>query len=777
MIFQNAIWQEMGINKAEIVKYSKVFGTEPMMTQLLLERGFKDSEAVKQFLDPTMDQLFDPFLLLDMDLAVSRIHRAISQKEKIWLYGDYDVDGITSISILYKFFEWIDVPVDYYIPDRHDEGYGISLAGIDTIHQAGGQLLISVDCGITAVEEVEYAKQLGLDMVITDHHECQEVIPEAIAVVNPKRGRYPFPMLAGCGVAFKLTQALSGQHFKAFYKEVIDILALGTVADIVPLVSENRVFTRLGLEKMMDSSNAGIRALITEANLKGKEVNAGHIGFVIAPRINASGRIGNPKIAVEMLITKDQSEADRIAKQLSELNLSRQSREREIMDEALAYIEQHINLDIEKVLLVVGKDWHTGIIGIVASKLSERYSRPTVILNVEEGMAKGSARSVDGISIFEILGQYKHLYSKFGGHEQAAGLSLSAENVPLLKQALIEYSRLHLPDYKLQASKHVSGYLKPQMVTHKLLDEIEKLKPFGLKNPKPQFVFQNLQIEDYKLIGKQKNHIKLMVNDGIRMYDALAFNQSEMASYIRKNDSIHLLLYLEKNNFMGVETIQFMIRDYIKEKLPFKAAIERYAHEAVSQFLIQEESIPEDFKFTSTDDFDIMFSAPSSEWILVYSYEGLVKIKDYIMKKNIYNYTLHFNEINQQEVREGYRNIMMMPLGKAFETIPSGYILDEVMNQKYLAAQVPDRNDLAYFYKKVIDVKTVDLVSLSQSINMSIAKCLLCFELLKQMKLMNYYQRGSQFTLELLPKPKQKMDVESITLFKHLMVHWRQFNK
>ncbi len=400
MIFQNSIWHSNSIEDAHIKQYSTLFNTEPLITKLLLDRGFTTAEQVNSFFNPTINNLHNPFLFKDMALAVDRINQAIENHEKIWIYGDYDVDGITSITVMCRFFKHIGVEVAYYIPDRHDEGYGISHKGINLIHEAEGKLIITVDSGITAVTEVELAKSLGIDVIITDHHECQEVLPDAYAIINPKIEGYPFEMLCGCGVALKLVQALLGEGFESFLPYIVDIAALGTIADIVPLVDENRIITKLGLEQMKKSHIPGIRALIKEANLQGKEINAGHIGFIIAPRINASGRIGDPKIAVDMLLTENEQRAQEIARDLSELNSDRQAQERIILEEALKYIETDIDLEREKVLLVLGKSWHTGIIGIVASKLCDRYSRPVVILNVEDGIAKGSARSVEGISIF-----------------------------------------------------------------------------------------------------------------------------------------------------------------------------------------------------------------------------------------------------------------------------------------------------------------------------------------------------------------------------------------
>ncbi|MCD4711942.1 MAG: single-stranded-DNA-specific exonuclease RecJ [Clostridiales bacterium] len=762
MIFQNAIWQYPKIDDNKIKGVMKVYNCSEIVAQLLIERKLDTKEKVDRFLNPTLEDLHDPFLLSDMPLAFERIKLAIERKESIWIYGDYDVDGITSIVILSKYFEYVGHPANFYIPNRQDEGYGISEQGLEWIKSEGGELVITVDCGITAVEQARFASEIGLDLIITDHHECQDVLPDAVAVVNPKRGGYPFDMLAGCGVALKLTQAMLGEAFYSFYPNVIDIAALGTVADIVPLVDENRIITRIGLEYMMHTSNPGIQALISEANLTGKEITSGHIGFVIAPRINASGRIGNPSISVEMLLEDDYFKALEIAKKLSELNSERQAQEREIMEEAENYIQNSIDLDQARILLVIGENWHTGIIGIVASKLSERYSRPTVVLNIDGDSAKGSARSIEGISIYEVLFSFKHLFDKFGGHEQAAGLSLSLENVEILKHSLLEYGIQNIPKYKLVASRRVNGILKPHMVTHQLVDEIESLKPFGVGNPKPQFVFENLKIDDYRLIGKGQNHLKMVVNDGVRVYDALAFNKAESISALRKTDRIHLLLNLEKNNFMGVETIQLLVQDLIKDKMPIKEHLEAKVQNAIYEFYKINQTVSIDSKFTSVDTFDIMFHGACDWPLLVYSLEGLIEFKDYVMRSNITNYTIHFNHLVERERREGYLDVIFMPVEFGGE---SAFYID---GGRSISSFIPNREDLVYFYKQSAGFKQTTLLVLADKLRMTQCKILFCLDLLNQMNLLNYEIFNSSLQLNFLPKPKNKMDLEQVPLFQSL---------
>lgn len=765
MIFQNSIWRSIDIEEDHIKQYSKIFNTEPLITKLLLDRGMTTVEQVNTFFSPKLEDLHDPFLLKDMDIAVDRIKQAINAKEKIWIYGDYDVDGITSITVMCRYFKYIGMDVSYYIPDRHDEGYGISRKGIELIHETKGSLIITVDSGITAVDEVTYAKTFGIDVIVTDHHECQEALPEALAIINPKIKGYPFDMLCGCGVALKLIQALMGDSFTEFVPAVMDIVALGTIADIVPLRDENRIFTKLGLKQMKSSQIPGIRALIKEANLQGKEINAGHIGFIVAPRINASGRIGDPKIAVEMLLTDDIHKAESIAKNLSELNAERQSRERVILDEALQFIKTDIDLEREKILLVVGKAWHTGIIGIVASKLCDRFSRPVVILNIEEGIAKGSARSVEGISIFDVLSQFKGLYEKFGGHEQAAGLTLKAEHVPLLKQGLLEYSESNISFEMLTRKRKADGILRPQMVNHKLIEEIDALKPFGLSNPKPQFTFENLVLEDFKCIGKEQTHLKMIVNDGVRVYDALSFNNAHLSRYLRKQDKLHLLLNLEINHFMGVETIQFMVKDVVKAHMPMSDLLELKMMKAVSNFIEAGTPKKDIYKFTSESDFDIICLAPENRTLFVYSVEGMIRLKDYFFGRNFYEYALHFNEIDPKECVEGHIDIVFMPYESTMDQIPAAIVLEENWN---LSIHIPSRNDLMHFYKNIGSLAQFELKKKAHQLNLSMPKCLICLDLLMDMNLIQYSEKSGQISLSVLSKPKERIDLEALPLYKKI---------
>lgn len=769
MIFQNAIWSYK-LDEAKTQEMSKGLNKEPLIAKLLVDRGVTTEEQAHAFLNPKIEDLKDPFLLVDMDKAVNRIEQAIKMNESIWVYGDYDVDGITSIAILCKYFTHCGLKPSFYIPDRQDEGYGINNQGLEYIKAAGGHLVITVDCGITAIEQAEYAKSIGLDLIITDHHEFQEQLPDAIAVINPKRADYPFKALAGCGVALKLVQALSGNAFWDFYSEVIDIAALGTVADIVPLIDENRIITSIGLKRMMDTANPGIQALIAEAGLVGKEINAGHIGFVIAPRINASGRIGNPSIAVEMLLESDYFKALEIAKKLSELNTDRQAQEREIMLSAEKYIAENIDFELDKIMVVVGNDWHTGIIGIVASKLSDKYARPTVILNNDGIMAKGSARSIEGISIYEVLSHSKALFEKFGGHDQAAGLSLKAENIHALISELRAYGDQFIKRYMLIKTEKVSGYLTPQMVNHQLVEDLEALKPFGMGNPKPQFVFSDLAVEDFKVMGKLQNHLKLIVNDGNRVYDALAFNRADFVKYIRRNDKVHLLIHLEKNAFLGIETIQFMIRDMVKDRMPFSDIMHHRIHLSIFKFLSQANGLPQNDKFTSLDSFDIIITVPREKPVYIFSLEGLTAFKDYVLKENFVNYTMHFNTLNAFEQRAGYLDVVFLPTE---ELVAGSLVYFGASTKMELLSYIPDRQDLSLIYKRINGKSVVMLSEMVSGLQMLPAKVRMGLEILKEMSLVTVTENFDHLKLKWLSKPSEKIELESLLYYQKLMQTWR----
>ena len=475
---------------SESEQYSAVFNR-------ILVRKLKDLSNAETFLNPSLSQLHDPILLKGMGAAVDRIHTAMANKESIWLYGDYDVDGITSVALLLKCFKTLDYPVNFYIPDRHEEGYGLNLSAIETIAAQDGKIIITVDCGITSVKEALLAKSLGVDMIITDHHECQDEIPAAFAVINPKQTdcHYPFNMLAGVGIAYKLAFAVMGELILPVHSELLELAAFGTIADIAPLTDENRVLAKYGLEALSQTTNLGFEALINCSELQNKKITAGHVGFMLAPKINAAGRIDDPKLGVILLTTSDREEAESIASLLKETNDRRQQLEKEILEAAITQVELRESFKEEHITIVYGENWNSGVIGIVASRLVEKYHKPTIVFSLMDGKAKGSARSIDGVDIFEILREFSNLYEKFGGHEQAAGLTLLTDHFEQFYQLMQDYCKARIDPYLLTPALKIDETVAVSEVTFNLLEELSHLEPYGMGNAKPLFKLEGVQIQ------------------------------------------------------------------------------------------------------------------------------------------------------------------------------------------------------------------------------------------------------------------------------------------
>lgn len=535
-----------------------------MMATILVNRNIVRDEEIRRFLEVDKDKFHDPFTMKDMDVAVERILQAIATRERITIYGDYDVDGITSTSILYMFLQENQVDVSYYIPDRLEEGYGVNEEALSRIKEDGTSLVITVDTGITAVAQTEYAKEIGLDMIITDHHECQEELPDAIAVIDPKREdcSYPFDMLAGCGVSFKVIHALAiklGQVDTIW--KYLDIVAVGTVADIVPLVDENRVITKLAFKTMLNTWNIGLKALIdVSGTKKGDKISAGIIGYRIAPRLNAAGRLGDAKRGVELFTTKNLQEAVTIAESLNEENLKRQELEQQITEQAINLIEETIDVENTKVIVIASEAWHHGVIGIVASRITEKYYRPTILLCIEDGVASGSARSVDGFSIFDALSSAKDVLTKFGGHEMAAGMSLEAKRVNVLKERVNSYATMHMGKDTLNPKMHADMEIPIDEINIAMIEEILRLEPYGMGNPEPKFICKG-KVNDIRRIGKESTHLKMQVHENDYILDSIGFGMADYYDYIERTEPVALLGSLSINEWNGTKKPQIMLKD------------------------------------------------------------------------------------------------------------------------------------------------------------------------------------------------------------------------
>lgn len=543
-------------NPGLIEKLSLETGYDDSLVRILINRKNHTAEDIEGFLNPSLKNLFDPFLLNDMKLAVERIKLAISDKEKIYIYGDYDVDGVTASSLLYTALKELDALVDIYIPDREAEGYGLNLAAVQKIHELGGTLIITVDCGITSVSEAELSKKLGIDMIVTDHHTCPEILPDCVAVINPKRkdSTYPFSELCGAGVALKLCSALG-----VINDTLLSIAAIGTVADIVPLVSENRIIAAYGIEKLKEGILENINILTSVAGSDYKTINARTLGFTIAPRINAAGRMASAKEAVEFFITGDKKRMIELSEYLNSLNEERQATERQITEEAKALIEK-TNEDKNPVIVLWNEGWHEGVIGIVASRLTELYYKPCVLISVNNGIAKGSSRSIKGFNIYDALKGVSSYLIKFGGHSLAAGLSLYEKDLLEFKEKLNENSREIFENNSFFPEITLDCELKAKNINVEYFEFLKALEPFGMGNPEPVFLIKNAQVKSSFSFSMDK-HMRLNLSKDGKDLETVGFGLGSYAPSLRSGDKLHLAATLSINEYKGIKRLQGVIRD------------------------------------------------------------------------------------------------------------------------------------------------------------------------------------------------------------------------
>lgn len=533
----------------------------PVVSHLLANRGITTVAEGQTFLYSTMDDLLDPFMLKGMTEAVSEIERVLEMNGSIVIYGDYDVDGITATSLMYRFFSRIGANVSYYIPERQSEGYGLNLEALEYLISQHVDLIISVDCGISSYDIVEAVRD-RVSMIITDHHTSPPQIPRATAVVNHKQPGCPYTdkNLSGVGVAFKVCQALWKRRTGEDYREDLDIVALGTVADVVPLVGENRIIVREGLRKMTESPNLGIQALVEVAGLTGKVLSAGHIGFTLAPRLNAAGRVTHATRAVELLITRDQQEATDIAEELQETNAERQQIERTIFEEAYQSVLDQGPL-ADQCIVVAGEGWHPGVIGIVASRLVEAFYKPTMVISIHDGIGKGSCRSIDHCNMYEMLTFAKETLIQFGGHAQAAGFSVQAEDIDALREKASEYCRHTLTEEDYIPIVDIDGTVSSEEITIELINQIATLEPYGMGNSTPVFAIPKIRVQNLYPMGFQKNHCKIILQGQQGPLDAVAWQGEHYMQEVFADDPVKVAFSLQKNEWQGVVTPQLVVQD------------------------------------------------------------------------------------------------------------------------------------------------------------------------------------------------------------------------
>lgn len=777
-------------DEKDIRSISQEMNISYLTTQILFNRGIKNKEEITKFLNPSYNDFYDPFLLNDMEIATKRILRAIELDEKIWIYGDYDVDGVTSTSLLVNFFSQIGIKVKYYIPNRHTEGYGLNKSAIDYIKEKKGDLIITVDCGITSINEAKYAKEIGIDMIITDHHTPSENLPEATAIINPNRAdsTYPFKKLAGVGVAFKLVQAVSTQFkIDVDYLSLLPIVAIGTVADIVELMDENRLIVKKGLELIKETSNLGIKSLTHVTGLKEKNVTAGHIGFVIGPRINAAGRMESAEVGVELFTSTDYKRALEISTQLDEENKNRQMVEADILEQAEKIIEKN-DMAGNNIIVLESKGWHSGVIGIVSSRITEKYHRPSVLISIdEEGIGKASARSIGPLNIYNALKKCEDLFLGFGGHSQAAGLSIESKNIDLFKERINQIVEDMLEPEDFIREITVDSIVDVEDISIDTVTELDKLSPFGMGNSSPVFLFEDAIVKDIRAVGKDKTHLKLgIIYKGIEI-DSIGFNLGHLAYNIENTDIINIVGSLDINEYMNKKNVQIVIRDIIINSNE-KEDLENIYFENINKNILT--------GFKKYND-EINFNNNTNK--IDYLYEKILeskKIKIYvndlenanlIMKKidksgrEIFKKTEIIINPTKKEIINDYNKTILydLPIDKnIYDMIinvhPDIEMLcckDDLENNKInIKNWTPDIKELRFIYKTFMGNKEIFKLQVYKYINsvsnqnLNKIKIELALKIFKEINLLEFKKVDNENYYIKLMKPKNKVDIKASEL-------------
>ena len=797
---------------------SKKINISPEISQILNNRGIENEKDAEIFMNPSLEYLRDPFLMKDMKKSTERIKKAIENKERIYIYGDYDVDGVSSTSILYLYFKSIGFPVKYYIPNRLEEGYGINEDAIKKIHDDGCDLIITVDCGITSVKEVELANELGIDVIITDHHECQSEIPDAYAIVNPKQEdcNYPFDMLCGCGVAFKMIQALTDEEeFKTSMFDYLEIVTLATICDIVPLIDENRIIVKNGLKLMKEGKNLGLRELIKVCGIETNKIGSSHIGFSIGPRINASGRLGYSYLGVQLFTTDNEDEAKEIANILEGKNIERQMIESKMYKEAEEILSSDERFKDDKVLVIAKEGWQHGIIGIVASKLTEKYYKPTILLTIEDGEATGSARSIKGFSIFDALVSCKDLMNKFGGHEQAAGLALDAKNIDELRVRINEIADYNLSKEDLIENIKVEYELKEDSATLDLVDNLHKLEPFGLSNPSPRFIMRDLLLTNIFKMGKNKQHLKIIVENK-KSYECVGFNMAYLADNFQLGDKVDILFQVDENNYNNERKVQFLLKD-IRLSHPKSAVTNNLSMKL--------------FEKISPENKDSLYSVNTSEEDLVIDIDGdkNINIFDYIEEDTLVitntlngfyralsdisltdvEYEINFNYINEKNNKVQLifsPNIDKIDLKRYNRVILYDYLYNKeeysylnknILNSdniiKYYGEEdkiylkniidniVPSREEFINIYKQMLMSKELhlNLDEIKRVFKILPLKTFIILKVFKELNLLNFEMNyeDNTVTICLLQKPDKKLNLDESLILNNLKALKQEYVK
>ena len=559
----NKKWQIYQTDENKVKEIQEKYKINKLLATILVNREITEKRQIEKFLNPKRNDFYNPYEMPDMEKAIERIIKAIENNEKIIIYGDYDVDGITSVTVLKSFLEERGIHVSEYIPNRLEEGYGLNKKAVEYIAKQGNQLMITVDCGISAIEEVEYANKLGIETIVTDHHETGEELPKAIAVVDTKRkdNKYPFRNLAGVGVVFKLIQAISQRLDlpEKEYLKYLDIVCIGTISDIVPLVDENRVIVKLGLKLVEQTKNLGLKAILEASGYS--KIDSNTISFGVAPRINACGRMGHQEEALKLFLSKDGEEVQELTQKLNEYNRLRQETEKQIYNESIIQIEEK-DLADRNTIVVMGKGWHHGVIGIVSSRITELYFKPSILLCEEEDYGKGSGRSIPGFDLYEALTQCKDTIDKFGGHSMAVGINVKKEKFEEFKEKLEKIAKEKHTEEIVPILK-IDALINLDEIDKEMVESLKELEPFGEANKMPLFAFKNLKIDSIRALSEGK-HLKLTLKDDRNIVNAIGFNLGELSTEYKIGDKIDVVGNLEINSFNGVDNIQINMKDMMK---------------------------------------------------------------------------------------------------------------------------------------------------------------------------------------------------------------------
>lgn len=554
---------------------AKKYANCPPISELLVQRGITSVDEAEKFFHPSLKDMHDPFLMPDMEKAVNRLNKAMGSKEKIMVYGDYDVDGTTSVALVYKYLLNFYSHIEYYIPTRYDDGYGISERCIDEAAERNVKLIIILDCGIKAINEIKYAKEKGIDFIICDHHVPDDELPEAVAILNPKleNSTYPCPHLSGCGVGYKFMQAFAISNGLPFteLESMLDLVAVSIAADIVPMVDENRIMTYHGLKRLNSNPNLGLRAIMKICQLQNREISISDVIFKIGPRINASGRMQCGREAVDLLVARDITEAYEKAEAIDQYNKDRKELDKQITEEANAILEARGEMNSDKKSIVIyNKDWHKGIIGIVASRLTELYYKPAVVLTLTNGLATGSSRSAQGFDVYRAIESARDLLENFGGHTYAVGLSLKEDNIPEFAKRFEEFVATNIQPNQLRPQLDIDSYLTFADITPEFVSMLKRFNPFGPGNNKP--VFCTKGVKDYgtsKLVGRQLEHIKLELldNSSGKVVNGIAFNMAQHFGYIHGGEMFDICYTIEENkHHNATSSVQLLVKEIRKSK-------------------------------------------------------------------------------------------------------------------------------------------------------------------------------------------------------------------